>query len=264
MSFKRPEIKEKLTRATLLHFLRCSPKDIQHLDNYIRHHICHRRSWWDFGINLESSKEGFDAFEYDQEILTWFDILGCLNPPTSQRPVQVKKRCRIPGGGHQHRRRSHLRERVTVESVSGRDRHGSSDAHETVTVHKRLRKCKQNVDRRTKPFLQSLVAAPGLVKPVDLVLEYGLNCCGGVAFIELGSERMRDEMLSSLFFICLEGFFEDYIEVGNGCCRCGRLGGRAMSGSLTLGLTHAERTVGGGSLLNNNAQTHSLSEINTR
>ena len=100
----------------------------------------------------------------------------------------------------------------------------SSDIHQTDTFAEDIRKCKQNVDRWTKPSPQSLVAAPKLVELVDLVLDYGKNPCGGVAFIELGSERMRGKTLSSLFSVCLEGFFEDDIEVGNGFRRCGRLG----------------------------------------
>ena len=114
----------------------------------------------------------------------------------------------------------------------------SVDIHHADAWTKRLRKCKENVDRRTKPSLQSLVAAPGLVELVDLVLEYGQNCCGGVAFLEFGCERMRCEMLSSLFFIFLEGSFEDEVEIGRGYCGYWRLGGRARSGRLT----HAEGT----------------------
>jgi hypothetical protein len=45
-----------------------------------------------------------------------------------------------------------------------------------------------------------------LVELVDLVLEYGQNGCGRVAFIELGSERMRGEILSSLFLYSLRAF----------------------------------------------------------
>ena len=100
------------------------------------------------------------------------------------------------------------------------DRHKSKiaeklvDDYQTDAFTKRLRKCKENIDRRFKPSLQSLVDTPGLVEVVDLVLEYDQNCCKGVAFVELGSERMRGETLSSFFFIFLEGFFEDVIEVG--------------------------------------------------
>ena len=101
------------------------------------------------------------------------------------------------------------------------------------TCTKRLRKCKQNIDRRTKPSLQSLIAAPGFIELVDLVLEYGQNCRGGVAFIELVSKRMRGETLFSLFFIFLEGFFEDGVEIGSGYRGCWRLGGRARSRRLT-------------------------------
>ena len=96
----------------------------------------------------------------------------------------------------------------------------SSDIHQTDTFAEGLRKCKQNVDRRTQPSLQPLVAAPRLVELVDLVLEYGQNPCGGVAFVELGSERVRGETLSRLVLICLEGFFEDKIEIGSGYCGC--------------------------------------------
>ena len=49
----------------------------------------------------------------------------------------------------------------------------SVDIHHTNTWAKCLRKCKQDVDRGTKPLLQSLVAAPALVELIDLVMEYG-------------------------------------------------------------------------------------------
>jgi hypothetical protein len=67
----------------------------------------------------------------------------------------------------------------------------------------------QNVDRWTKPSLYSLIAAPGLVELVDLFLEYGQNGRRRVACLELGGERMCEESLSRLFFVCLESFFED-------------------------------------------------------
>ena len=51
---------------------------------------------------------------------------------------------------------------------------------------------------------------------MDLVLEYGQNCCGGVAFIELVSERMRGESFFGLFFILLESLFENEVEIGSG------------------------------------------------
>ena len=44
---------------------------------------------------------------------------------------------------------------------------------------------------------------------------------------------MRGERLFSLFFIFLEGFFEDEVEIGRGYCGCWWLGGRARSRRLT-------------------------------
>jgi hypothetical protein len=98
----------------------------------------------------------------------------------------------------------------------------------------------QNVDRRTKPSLHSLVAAPGLVELVDLFLKYGQNGRGRVAFLEPGGERIGSEIPSSLLFICLESFFEDGVEIGSRHCRYGRLGGWARCGRLT----HAEALKG--------------------
>ncbi len=89
--------------------------------------------------------------------------------------------------------------------------------------------------------MQSLVAGPRLFELVDLDLKYGQNGRGRVAWLELGGERMSGEILFSLFFICLEGFFKDDIETGRGCFRCGSLGGRARTRSRRL--THAEGIV---------------------
>jgi hypothetical protein len=96
----------------------------------------------------------------------------------------------------------------------------------------------QNIDRRVKPAPQSLVAAPGLAELVDLVLKYGKNVRRRVACLELGSQGMGSEILSSLFTIFLEGFFEDDIEIRRGRRQCRRLERRATSGSGRL--THAE------------------------
>ena len=72
-------MKDRLTRSALLHFLCGRPEDIEHLDHYIYHRVRHRRSWCHRGINLESSKEIFDALEdIDKDILACFDVLGRL------------------------------------------------------------------------------------------------------------------------------------------------------------------------------------------
>jgi hypothetical protein len=42
---------------------------------------------------------------------------------------------------------------------------------------------------------------------------------------------MSGKILFGLYFICLEGFFKNDIEIGRGCCRCGIL--RARGGRLT-------------------------------
>ena len=97
-------------------------------------------------------------------------------------------------------------EKACKIGISTKSATRSVDIHHADTCTKRLRKCKQNIDRRTKPSLQSLIAAPGFVELVDLVLEYGQNCRGGVAFIELGSKRMRGETLFSFFLYSLRAF----------------------------------------------------------
>jgi hypothetical protein len=107
------------------------------------------------------------------------------------------------------------------ENLSDRDQSEISDrsinTHQTNPSPKRLRKCMQNADRRLKPSLQSLVAAPGFVELVDLVLKYSKNVRRRVACLELGSERMSGEITSSLFSVFLESFFEDDIEIRRGC-----------------------------------------------
>ena len=84
-----------------------------------------------------------------------------------------------------------------------------------------LRKCIQHIDRRVKPSPQSLISDPRLLELVDLVLKYGQNVRGGVACSELAGERMGDEIFFGFFFICVEGFVKNGIEIGRGYCRCG-------------------------------------------
>jgi hypothetical protein len=78
----------------------------------------------------------------------------------------------------------------------------------------RRRKRIQNVDRWVKPFLQSLVAALRLPELIDLVLKYIYDSRRGIAFLQLGSERVSSEILFGLFCVCLEGFFKNDFEIG--------------------------------------------------
>src|SRR6266702_4496581 len=108
------------------------------------------------------------------------------------------------------------------------------DMYQVNPFAKCRRKRIQYVDSWVKPSPQSLITAPGLLEPVDLVLKYGQNSRGRVACLELAGERMSDKILLSLCLICIEGFFKDDCEIGRGCCRCGILRHRARSGRLTL------------------------------
>ena len=56
---------------------------------------------------------------------------------------------------------------------------------------------------------------------MDLVLKYGQNVRGRVACSELAGERMGDEIFFGLYFIFLEGFVKNDIEIGRGYCRSG-------------------------------------------
>ena len=90
----------------------------------------------------------------------------------------------------------------------------STDIHQANPFAKCLRKRLQDVDRRAKPSVQSLVAAPGLAELFDLFLKYDQDCCGRVALSEFGCERVSGEILFSLFLIQLFGLFEDDLEIG--------------------------------------------------
>ena len=83
-------------------------------------------------------------------------------------------------------------------------------------LSKYLSKRIQYVNRRVKPSPQPLVTAPRLLKLVDLVLKYGQNGCGRVTRLELAGERMSGKILFGLYFICLESFFKNDIEIGRG------------------------------------------------
>src|SRR6266702_624395 len=77
---------DELTCSTLFHFFCGSRKDVQDLNYYLHHHVCHCRSWCDPGINLKSSKEIFDTLEdIDKEVLACIDILSRLGTPDVTR-----------------------------------------------------------------------------------------------------------------------------------------------------------------------------------
>lgn len=48
----------------------------------------------------------------------------------------------------------------------------------------------------------------------DLVLKNGQSGRGGVTKVELFGERMSGKILLGLYFVGLEGFVEDVIEIG--------------------------------------------------
>ena len=158
----------------------------------------------------------------------------------SQEPSRANNKvtCQEENAGaskYYFRRRENLPGRCQSE-IDDRSIH----SHQTDPFAKCPRKCIQYVDRWTQPSLQSLVAAPRLVELLYLVLKYGQNGLGRVAFLKTGGERVSGEILLSLFSICLEGLFEYDFEIGGGCCRRGILEGGGRCGRLTHGEGEAD------------------------
>jgi hypothetical protein len=83
------------------------------------------------------------------------------------------------------------------------------------------------IDRWAKPSPQSLVTATRFLEMADLVLKDCQNGRGRVTKVELFGERMSRKILLGLYFVGLEGFVEDDIEIGRGCRCCGSLGARS-------------------------------------
>src|SRR6266702_266593 len=110
------------------------------------------------------------------------------------------------------------------------------DMYQVNPYAKCRRKRIQYVDSWVKPSPQSLITAPGLLEPVDLVLKYGQNSRGRVACLELAGERMDGKILFGRFLVCLESIFKNDLKIGRRRCRRGCLRHRARSG----GLTHVE------------------------
>ena len=71
----------------------------------------------------------------------------------------------------------------------------------------------ENADCWIKPSLQPFIATPRLIELVYLALKYSENSRGRITMLELGGEWMSGEILFSLSFVFLEGFFEDYFEI---------------------------------------------------
>ena len=105
MSLDQLKTEDELTCSTLFHFLCSSPKDIKNFNQYLRHHIRHRRSWWDLDINFKPSKEIFDAFkDIDKDVLAGLDVFGHLRFPNVTRTCTNKSRKYAPREGRQHPR----------------------------------------------------------------------------------------------------------------------------------------------------------------
>ena len=81
-----------------------------------------------------------------------------------------------------------------------------------------IRKGRENIDRRVKPFGEALIAS--LRKLLNLLLKDSSNAGGRVAFLELCSEWMREKVLLCASLIFFQGMGENELEVGR---RCGRM-----------------------------------------
>ena len=76
------------------------------------------------------------------------------------------------------------------------------EAHQTNTLSESRRERIENIDCWVEPFRQLVIAAPGLIQLMDLLLKDGENSGRRVACLKLGGEWMSKEVFLCLFFVC--------------------------------------------------------------
>ena len=72
----------------------------------------------------------------------------------------------------------------------------------------------QPIDNRRERLDQLEITIPELTKGLGLRFEYSENGIGRLAFIDLGSQRVAEEILSSALGILSQGYVEEGLEVG--------------------------------------------------
>ena len=105
---------------------------------------------------------------------------------------------------------AHISTDITGSCLGAYQADGSSDG---------IRKGREDVDRRVEPSGQALIAGLRLIELLNLLLKDSSNAAGRVAFLELCSEWMREEVLLCASLIFFQGIVENWLEVGS---RCGR------------------------------------------
>ena len=75
-------------------------------------------------------------------------------------------------------------------------------AHQANSLSESRREGIEDIDSRVEPFRQLVIAAPGPIQLMDLLLKESESCGGRVACLKLGGEWMSEEVLLCLFFVC--------------------------------------------------------------
>jgi hypothetical protein len=90
-------------------------------------------------------------------------------------------------------------------------------AYQANTFSEGIRKGTEDMDRRVEPFGQAVIGTLRSIKLLDLLLKHGENAAGRIASLELGSERVRKEVLLCASLISIQGVIEKLEEVGGRC-----------------------------------------------
>ena len=112
-------MRDQLTYSSTFHSLCYNPKNAQYLHHNLYEHLCHNRSRWNVGVNLEPAKEKFDAIEQiDECVLVSTDISSSLrNLGVKQATPNYRTRRDRPGGERRFQQKLLLLARIPARQV---------------------------------------------------------------------------------------------------------------------------------------------------
>jgi hypothetical protein len=85
-------------------------------------------------------------------------------------------------------------------------------AYQANTFSEGIRKGTKDIDRRVEPFGQAVIGTLRPIEVLDLLLKHSSNAAGGVACLELGSERVVKKVLLCSSLIFFQGIIENLLE----------------------------------------------------
>ena len=116
-----------------------------------------------------------------------------------------------PKEEHQFQKRSSLRARMPVKcTLDGTyitdSRLGTYQAN---SISDGIRKCREDIDRRVKPFSQAVIAGLRLITLWDVSSQNSSNAAGRIAFLELCGEWVPQKVLLCPLSIRFQGIVKN-------------------------------------------------------